>query len=131
LITSANMCEEYPPARLPLHENARPYSIRIPDVSAEISCPGCGVRFYAAGPTGYAAEEPLCDSCLLTASKPLGMVLALVSKARVFADRAYESHDAYREALAELGEFARRYESTAIRLGPPRRILSSIFNQPA
>jgi len=124
-------CEQdYPPGRVLMLGEVL-YSIRVPEVSAEVRCSGCDVRFHAAGPTGYSDEGPICDLCLLNASEPLGMVLALVSKVRAFAAPVYESGDDYWEALGEVGTFARVYERVAARSGEPRLILSSVFDRPS
>jgi len=118
----------YPPGRLPMLGEVL-YSIRVPEISAEVRCSSCDTRFHAAGPTGYADEEPICDLCLFTASEPLGMVLALVSKVRAFAAPVYESDDDYGEALGEVGAFGRTYECVAARFGAPRLILNCVFDR--
>jgi hypothetical protein len=100
------------------------YSIRLPK-PAVVVCGRCSTRFRAAGPTGYADEEPLCDLCFLEAEEELGMVLALVSVTRLFAVCEYASLGEYWQALAEVGAFGRLYERVAARSGPPR-----IFSPP-
>ncbi len=106
------------------------YSIRVPEVPGEIECGSCGTRFLAAGPTGHADEDPICDLCLLVASEGLGMVLGLVAVVRAFAAPPYEKSEDYWDALAEVGAFGRIYERVAARSGPPRLILTSVFNRP-
>ena len=96
------------------------YSIRIPAPSGLVECARCRTRFTAAGPTGYAEEVEICDMCLLEAAPELGMVIALVAVVRAFGTVAPSDHEDYREALAEIGAFARVYEKFAARSGPPR-----------
>ena len=96
------------------------YSIRIPEPEGPARCARCRARFSAAGPTGHAEDLPICDMCLLEGSAELGMVLALAAVVRAFGTVLPESHDDYREALAELGAFARIYERFAAKSGPPR-----------
>lgn len=107
------------------------YSIRIPEVAGETECASCGAHFFAAGPTGHADEDPICDLCMLVASEGLGMALALVAVVRAFAAPPYERSEDYWEALAEVGAFGRIYERVAARSGPPRLILTSVFTRPS
>ncbi len=97
-----------------------PYSIRIPEPAGPARCARCRVRFSAAGPTGHAEDRPICDMCLLEGSPKLGMVLALVAVVRAFGTVQPSDHEDYREALAELGAFARIYERFAAKAGPAR-----------
>jgi hypothetical protein len=106
------------------------YSIRVPEPSGEVECGSCRTRFLAAGPTGYADDDPICDLCLLVASEDLGMVLALVAVVRAFAAPPYEKSRHYWAALAEVGSFGRIYERVAARSGPPRLMLTSVFHRP-
>ncbi len=99
---------------------AAPYSIRIPVPAGDTRCPRCGSRFLAAGPTGFAAEQPICDLCLLDGSPPLGMLVALAAVVRAFGAVAPEDESDYREASEELATFARVYERVAAKSGPPR-----------
>lgn len=96
------------------------YSIRIPEPSGPARCGRCRVRFSAAGPTGFAEDLPICDMCLLEGSAELGMVMALVAVVRAFGTVKPSDHQDYREALAELGAFARIYERFAAKSGPAR-----------
>lgn len=102
------------------------YSIRLPSPPQRISCHQCRRRFRAAGPTGHANGEPICDHCFLGATEELGMVLALISVVRLFAGTSYPSNAEYWESLALVGAFSRIYERTAIRSGPPRIFQPSI-----
>jgi hypothetical protein len=95
------------------------YSIRLP-TPATTQCGRCGTPFEAAGPTGYADEEPICDVCFLQAERGLGMLLALVSVVRLFAVSEYHSSDEYWIALAEVGAFGRLFERIAKQSGPLR-----------
>ncbi len=99
------------------------YSIRVPEDPGEAECSRCGDPFPAAGPTGYANNDPICDLCLLECEEKLGMVLALVSVARAFAVSRSEAAGEHWEALEELGVFTRVYELVATRSGPPRMIV--------
>ena len=96
------------------------YSIRFPEQPGETRCPRCGDRFRAAGPTGHVNDEPICDLCLLECEENLGMVLALVAVVRVYSAEQFESAEEHWEALEEVGAFARIYERSAARSGPPR-----------
>ena len=106
------------------------YSIRAPEAPEEVECGSCGTRFLAAGPTGYADDDPICDLCMLVASEELGMVLALVAVVRAFAAPPYEKSKHYWAALGEVGAFGRIYERVAARSGPPRLMLTSVFQRP-
>lgn len=96
------------------------YSIRIPEMPGPVGCHHCGIRFHAAGPTGYADDEPICDLCLLESSHELGMVMGLIAVTRDFGVRPADSGEDYTEALAEFGAFARIYERFAALSGPRR-----------
>lgn len=96
------------------------YSIRIPRSSREVECPRCGLSFFAAGPTGFCAGEPVCDRCLFEGSAQLGMLLALASVTRGFGRLVPASQKHANAMLVSLGSFARTYESFASRFGPPR-----------
>jgi len=96
------------------------YSIRVPETPGPVGCHHCGLRFHAAGPTGYADDEPICDMCLLESSHELGMVMGLIAVTRDFGARAVDSGEQYAEALAEFGAFARLYERFAALSGPAR-----------
>ena len=96
------------------------FSIRIPQAAGTARCARCRVRFSATGPTGYAEGLPICDMCLLEGSQELGMVMALVAVVRAFGAVQPAGRGDYREALNELGAFARIYEKFAAKAGPPR-----------
>ena len=96
------------------------YSIRMPQPAGPVRCAGCRARFSAAGPTGFAEDRAICDMCLLEGSSELGMVLALVAVVRAFGIVQPTDREDYRDALRELGAFARIYERVAARSGPPR-----------
>ncbi len=100
---------------------ARPaYSIRMADTAGV--CPRCG-ESTGTGPVGYHGDKAICDLCLLEGSNELGMVLALVAVTRACASVELTSDADRRAADAELGAFARIYESFATKSGPARRIL--------
>ncbi len=99
------------------------YSIRLPEYPGETECGLCGDLFPAAGPTGHANDDPICDLCLLELKESLGMVLAQIAVVRAFAVSEYESAEEHWEALEELGAFSRIYELVATRCGPPRLIV--------
>ncbi len=98
------------------------YSIRVPPRAGRVTCPGCGLSFFAAGPTGYAEEQPVCDLCLLLSCQELGMVMALVAVVRMFGSFEPLTAEEYSLALTELGGFARIYERFAAKAGPARVI---------
>lgn len=105
------------------------YSIRLPDQPGWTDCARCGERFRAAGPTGHANDEPICDLCLLECEEQLGMVLALVAISRSYGGERHETPEEHWEALEELGAFVRVYEQVAARTGPPRQILPGKFGR--
>ena len=72
------------------------------------------------GVVGYLAEDPVCDLCLLEGSSELGMVLALICVTRAYGALPLAAGEGAREALIELGAFARIYERFAARFGPAR-----------
>ncbi len=96
------------------------YSIRIPEIPGPVACYQCGLRFHAAGPTGFADDEPICDLCLLESAHELGMVMGLVAVTREFGTRPADKGEDYEDALAEFGAFARIYERFAALSGPRR-----------
>ena len=96
------------------------YSIRIPEPAGPVACAHCHSRFTAAGPTGYAEDRVICDMCLLEGAPELGMVIALVAVVRAFGAVQPADHEDYRNALSEIGAFARIYERFAAKSGPPR-----------
>ena len=97
------------------------YSIRVPSLAVGVRCPTCEQSFWAAGPTGYADETPICDACLLQACHPLGMLLALSLVTRQLANLSPKEGKDFESALQEVGVFARVYEQVASQEGPPRR----------
>ena len=96
------------------------YNIRVADTAGV--CPRCG-ESTGTGPVGYHGDQAICDLCLLEGSNELGMVLALVAVTRACASVELTSDADRRAADAELGAFARIYESFAAKSGPARRIL--------
>lgn len=105
------------------------YSIRLPDHPGATACARCGERFRAAGPTGHANDEPICDLCLIECEEQLGMVLALITISRSYGGERHETPEEHWEALEELGAFVRIYEQVAARCGPPRLILRGKFGR--
>ncbi len=97
------------------------YSIRV------ATDPGSPCRLCASetgsGPVGYRGEEPVCDLCLLENSPELGILLAVVAVTRAYGSVEIASTADRRDALNELGAFARIYERIAARSGPARLIL--------
>ncbi len=94
------------------------YSIRVTD-SPGTQCAACGKQETGAGPVGYLDDEPICDLCLLERSTDLGLMVAMVSVARAYAEATgtARQHD---EALEELGTFARIYHRVASKSWPAR-----------
>ncbi len=101
------------------------YSIRL------AAAPGAPCRLCAAetgsGPVGYRGDEPICDLCLLEEAPALGMVLAVVAVVRAYGSVELAPTDERRDALNELGAFARIYETFAAKSGPMRWILRRIW----
>lgn len=94
------------------------YSIRVADQPGS-TCATC-MRPTGHGPVGYRGDAPICDRCLLEASTPLGLTLALVAVARAFAIGSPSVRLDASMALAELGAFARIFERVASTWGPAR-----------
>jgi len=95
-----------------------PYSVRVADQPCA-PCFTCS-QPTGHGPVGYRGDAPICDTCLLETSTPLGLTLALVAVTRAFAlGGSGDSQDASM-ALAELGAFARIFERIASTWGPAR-----------
>jgi hypothetical protein len=115
-------------------DNSALYSIRLPKDPGAVQCAGCLTSFDAAGPTGHVDDEPICDHCFLVASNELGMVLALVAKARAFSREftangaPAESTTDFQSAVDELGRFCCDYERVAARYGPVRHILTGLLS---
>ncbi len=101
------------------------YSIRIAP-NAGAPCPLCGAA-TGSGPVGYLGDQTICDLCLLEGSNDLGMVLALVAVVRAYGSVEQASSDEHRDALNELGAFARIYERFAAKSGPMRWFLPRLF----
>ncbi len=101
------------------------YSIRIA-TNAGAPCPLCGAA-TGSGPVGYLGDQAICDLCLLEGSNDLGMVLALVAVVRAYGSVEQASSDEQRDALNELGAFARIYERFAAKSGPMRWFLPRLF----
>ena len=96
------------------------FAIRVPEEPSKVRCSRCGTSFRAAGPTGYDAEHPICDLCFLDVAQELGMLLALASVNRAFANLEATDAEEVAKGLQEVGKFARVYELVAKRSGPPR-----------
>ncbi len=101
------------------------YSIRLA-ANAGTPCPLCGAA-TGSGPVGYHGDQAICDLCLLEGSNELGMVLALVAVVRAYGSVEQASSDERRDALNELGAFARIYERFAAKSGPARMFLPRLF----
>ncbi len=86
------------------------------------SCAACGQPVTSSGPTGYRDGEAVCDWCLIEGCHELGLALAVVSVTRAYAGVAADCAEHHREALQELGTFARVYENVAAKSGPLRII---------
>ncbi len=99
----------------------RGYSSRLAETTEAI-CALCE-HPTGAGPVGHFDDQPICDLCLLEGSHELAMVLALVAVVRAYGSVEVASDAERREALDELGAFARVYEHFAAKSGSPRRIV--------
>ena len=107
------------------HRSRRPpsegpvYCIR--DAAApDATCADCGERITGSGPVGYRDDEPVCDPCLIDGNTILGMVLALVAVNRCYGAMTRGRGEEFREALEQVGMFARVYECIAAKAGPIR-----------
>ena len=98
----------------------RGFSIRIPPKRESVACGGCGKVFEIGGPTGFEAEIPVCDPCLLEGAPILGLLLALAHITRVYGAFRPEKAEDLRRALVDYGAFARIYEHVAAKEGPVR-----------
>ncbi len=96
------------------------YTIRIAD-NPGTTCATCGKQETGSGPVGFLDDEPVCDLCLLEGSPELGMVLALISVVRAYANMNGTPEER-QAALEELGAFARIYDRFAAKTGPARII---------
>ena len=94
------------------------FSIRVAENSGTL-CAACCKQETGAGPVGYRNDEPVCDLCLLQSTHELGMVLAVISVVRAYANVRGDSEE-WQRALEELGAFARVYERFAAESGPAR-----------
>lgn len=118
VILAAEQAEAQRLALAATDANTDLYSIRVADQPGS-PCATCK-RSTGHGPVGYRGDAPICDLCLLEASTPLGLTLALVAVARAFAiGRPSVRLDAS-IALAKLGAFARIFERVASTWGPAR-----------
>ena len=107
-----------------------PYNLRIPKTSDGQPCRHCGKWVRCDGVTGFLADHVVCDGCLLSADRPLGMALMMLALCRYYG--AAEPADALEERRArqELMAFARIYERNAAELGPPRPWSDFFSNKP-
>ena len=96
------------------------YSIRVADNPGAI-CAACRTQETGSGPVGFMDDDPICDLCLLERSTDLGLLLAIVSVVRVYATSS-GTPEAHRQALEELGAFARIYHRIASKSWPARVI---------
>ena len=120
-------------SKTPIDGDPKPiYSVRA-GAGPGVSCAACGRRFDGRGPSGYRDDAPICDSCLIESDAELGMVLAVISVNRVYANLSAQGSGEWLDPLLELGAFARLYELFAKRTGPPRifHIPGLVDDQPA
>lgn len=96
------------------------YSIRLVQGPGGL-CTNCGKQQTGSGPVGFCDDDPICDLCLLQGTSALGMVLAVISVIRAYAN-ARGTAEEWQAALEEVGAFARIYERIAIKTSPPRII---------
>jgi len=104
------------------------FSIRLADRGGA-ECSICG-ELTGSGPVGCSDDEPICDRCLIEGCHELGMVLALVAVTRGVARLEPRTEEQERQALGQLGDFAKIYEEIAARLGPPRPFLIPGTDEP-
>ncbi len=96
------------------------YTIRIV-ANPGTQCAACGKQETGCGPVGFLDDAAICDLCLLEGSDELGMVLALISVVRAYANVRGTAEE-WQSALEELGAFARIYDRFAAKTGPARII---------
>lgn len=118
IILAAEQAEAQRQALATGYDGTHFYSIRVADDPGS-PCATCK-RPTGHGPVGYRGDVPVCDVCLLEASTPLGLTLALVAVARAFAIGSPSVRLDASIALAELGAFARIFERVASTWGPAR-----------
>lgn len=94
------------------------YTIPFAESPGALCCV-CDEQETGAGPVGYLDDSPVCDLCLLRGAHHLGMVLAVIAVVRAYAAASDEPHE-LRDALFELGAFARVYERYAAKSWPAR-----------
>jgi hypothetical protein len=95
-------------------------SIRIPTTRESMECGHCGRTFEIGGPTGFEAEKPICDPCLLEGSPLLGVLMALAAITRTYGAFRSEKSEELRLALMDYGAFARIYEHINAKEGAAR-----------
>ena len=93
-------------------------------------CAACGKQGTGAGPVGYLTDDPICDLCLLEGSTDLGLMLALAAVVRGFASAGGDTPEEYRDALRELGAFARIYHRVSSKSWKARTIRIPGFTAP-
>ncbi|NJL27047.1 MAG: hypothetical protein HC897_03770 [Thermoanaerobaculia bacterium] len=121
---------ERKPGQQPAGPAIRPrFSIRLAERGG-VECSICG-ELTGSGPVGCSDDEPICDRCLIEGCHELGMVLALVAVTRGVARLEPPTEQQAREALDQLGNFAKLYEQIAARLGPPRPFRIPGMDEPA
>lgn len=118
VILAAEQAEAQRLALVATDDTADLYSIRVTDQPGS-PCATCH-RPTGHSPVGYRGDAPICDLCLLQASTPLGLTLALVAVTRAFATGIARDDGDTSMALAELGAFARIFERVASSWGPAR-----------
>lgn len=107
---------------VPVHPSTEPHFSIAAATRAVVSCGRCGNFLSAGGPTGCLGREPICDVCLLEGDSQLGMLVALGSVARLYAQFDREDGSAREIAAAQLLAFARIYDRFAHRFAPMREL---------
>ncbi|MEM1183135.1 MAG: hypothetical protein AAGM22_32630 [Acidobacteriota bacterium] len=107
-------------------EGARPhfvlslggYSIRITE-ETDTRCVICS-EATGSGPVGHFEDAPICDRCLDEGCKDLGMILALITAARIHDSLVRQSPDEQAGHLETLGAFIASFGRFASRWGQVR-----------
>ena len=120
-----------PSSLLSSTEGARPrfvlslggYSIRITE-EADTPCAICSEP-AGSGPVGHFEDSPICDRCLDEGCQDLGMILALITAARIHDSLVRQHPDEQAVHLETLSAFIASFGRFATRWGPIRSVQPS------
>lgn len=94
------------------------YSIRITE-EAYTSCAVCSEP-TGSGPVGYFEDAPICDRCLDEGCQDLGMILTLITAARIYDSLVRQSPYEQAAHLETFGAVVAYFGRFATRWGPIR-----------